>query len=269
MQSWKTALKIKTKSQKNVWLDASFSPIINKENNQHGYVMLAYDMTERRKKTEERKKLIQELLKNNEDLEQFNYIISHNLRGPVAKLLGLTEIFQFDDINEEVRQTIVTELRNETEVLDTILKDLGSITAIKKSQADLVAVINLSESFEIAEKLVKKEFEDIDFALSVDFNEAKQVFGIKSYLQSIFYNLLSNSIKYRNQEQKLNIFIKSELQKDNKVLISFTDNGMGIDLEKYKNKIFGLYKRFHHHVQGKGMGLYLIKTQVERMGGGN
>jgi len=268
MQSWKTAFKIKTKTQKNVWLDASFSPILNKENNQHGYVLLAYDMTERRRETEERKKLIQELLKNNEDLEQFNYIISHNLRGPVAKLLGLTDVFQFDDTDEEVKQKIITELRNETEVLDTILRDLGSITAIKKSQADLVAVVNLSETFELANKLIKNEFEDIDFALSVDFNEAKEVFGIKSYLQSILYNLLSNSIKYRNPEQKLNIFIKSEHQKDNKILISFSDNGMGIDLEKYKNKIFGLYKRFHHHVQGKGMGLYIIKTQVERMGGG-
>ncbi|HYV94396.1 MAG TPA: ATP-binding protein [Chitinophagales bacterium] len=90
---------------------------------------------------------------------------------------------------------------------------------------------------------------------------------MKNYLHSIFYNLISNSLIYRKHDIPPVIKIKSHKLKDTIELL-FKDNGMGIDLEKNGNQVFGLYKRFHSkNTDGKGMGLYMVKTQVEALGG--
>ena len=88
----------------------------------------------------------------------------------------------------------------------------------------------------------------------------------KSYLESIFLNLLTNSIKYKSPDKQLKITITSKTIND-KVILYFKDNGIGIDLDRNKHKIFGLYQRFHNHPDSKGLGLYLVKSQVETMGG--
>ncbi len=90
--------------------------------------------------------------------------------------------------------------------------------------------------------------------------------GVQSYLHSIFYNLLTNSIKYRTPGIPPAIGIRSETRAGT-LVITFEDNGLGIDLVKKGEQVFGLYKRFHHHIEGKGMGLFLVKTQVELLGG--
>jgi signal transduction histidine kinase len=89
---------------------------------------------------------------------------------------------------------------------------------------------------------------------------------IKSYIHSIFLNLITNSIKYRHVNKELIINIKSEVAND-KVIISIKDNGSGINLQEHGDKIFSLYKRFHANIEGKGLGLFLVKTQLESMGG--
>ena len=89
---------------------------------------------------------------------------------------------------------------------------------------------------------------------------------IKSYLYSVFYNLISNSIKYRKPDEKPVIRIASA-QTGTHIELLFSDNGIGIDVERYRSDLFGLYKRFHNHAEGKGMGLYMVKSQVETMGG--
>lgn len=99
-----------------------------------------------------------------------------------------------------------------------------------------------------------------------DFSDVDEYVTIKSYLHSIFYNLIVNSIKYRSPGRKPVITITSR-RKDGKIILSFEDNGSGIDLEKRGDQLFGLYKRFHSNIEGKGMGLFMVKTQVEVLGG--
>jgi signal transduction histidine kinase len=82
----------------------------------------------------------------------------------------------------------------------------------------------------------------------------------------VFYNLIVNSIKYRRKDVTLVIEIKSSVTYEH-VILSFKDNGLGIDLAKNHDRIFRLYKRFHSHVEGKGMGLFMVKTQIEALGG--
>src|SRR5690606_20273407 len=109
------------------------------------------------------------------------------------------------------------------------------------------------------------EKEQVQFTL--DFSKLDLMFTIKSYMYSIFYNLISNSIKYRRQEVPLEIYVESDFV-DNRLMLTFKDNGMGIDLDRNGNDLFGLYTRFHKDkAEGKGMGLHMVKVQVENLGG--
>lgn len=102
--------------------------------------------------------------------------------------------------------------------------------------------------------------------LKLNFGEVSVLNVNKSYIESILLNLLTNSIKYRSEDRTLQITI-SAIQINNSVILTFKDNGIGIDLERNKDKIFGLYQRFHNYPDSKGLGLYLVKSQVEAMGG--
>ncbi|MCZ2141734.1 MAG: HAMP domain-containing histidine kinase [Bacteroidia bacterium] len=102
--------------------------------------------------------------------------------------------------------------------------------------------------------------------IEIDVKDAPEIYTIKTYLRSILENLITNSIKYAKQNENPHIIIKS-CKKDKNIILSFKDNGIGIDMEKHKNQIFGLYKRFDNTKEGKGLGLYMVKSQVERLGG--
>ncbi len=151
--------------------------------------------------------------------------------------------------------------------LDEVIKDLNYVLQVKtqlSEKKELVTFSKLVSDIQISiQAMIIKE----NATISCDFTEVPEMMTIKSYLHSIFYNLISNSIKYRQLDIPILIEIKSQFI-NNKIILLFKDNGMGIDLEKQNDRIFGLYKRFHiHEAEGKGMGLYMVKTQVESIGG--
>jgi signal transduction histidine kinase len=131
----------------------------------------------------------------------------------------------------------------------------------KKEQVHFSELVsNIQESIG---NILKKEQANF----KIDFSQVDEMLTIKSYLYSIFYNLISNSIKYKKPTVPLNITVESNLV-DKKVILTFKDNGLGIDLKKSGRHIFELYKRFHtDKAEGKGMGLYMVKVQVEKLGG--
>src|SRR5690606_26281901 len=102
--------------------------------------------------------------------------------------------------------------------------------------------------------------------ITTDFSDVRSIVTVKPYLDSILYNLISNAIKYRHPERKPDIHVKAE-KVDGEICISIQDNGLGIDTALFQEKLSTLYSRFHVHVEGKGIGLYLVKTQVTAIGG--
>ena len=151
--------------------------------------------------------------------------------------------------------------------LDDVIIDLNNILQTKHGLSQNKGMVHFSKIANnihtSIEKLIKKE----KAVLVWDFSEVDELITIKSYLHSIFYNLISNSLKYHQPGIPPVIVIKSHKLKD-KIELLFKDNGMGIDLEKEGDQVFGLYKRFHtESAEGKGMGLYMVKTQVEMIGG--
>jgi signal transduction histidine kinase len=215
-------------------------------------------------RTMELKKTNQELIEHNNQLEQFAFIAAHNLRAPLTRVLGLANLIQMG-ATEEDKVTALEKLISSTHDLDQVVKDLNAILNIKRHTGNF-AEVDLNESLMRTKRILEKEIEETGTKIINNFTEADKVYAIAPYVESILYNLISNAIKYRDPERTPFIAIKTTHEKEF-VCLAVMDNGLGIDLQKYKQSVFNLYKRFHLHVEGKGLGLYLVKTQIEALGG--
>lgn len=208
-----------------------------------------------------------ELVKQNSQLEQFAFITAHNLRAPVARLLGLASILDTKNIQNPDNAFVVEKMVFVSYELETVIKDLNVILEIKKGINEIVEKVKFSEKLSKVSAILQHQIAESNAKIEADFSEADDIQSVSPYLESIIYNLVSNAIKYRSSKRTPLIRLKTEIKAD-KILLTITDNGLGMNLSEHKTKIFGLYKRFHDHVEGKGLGLYLIKTQAESLGGG-
>lgn len=223
------------------------------------------DITERKLIEDEREKMTLNIIQHTKNLEQFASIVSHNLRAPVANILGLANILQ-NNISETDKVKSLQFLFKATEQLDVVLKDLNKILQVKAEINEYKEEINFNNLVKSIKSSIHTQIEEETVDIITDFSEVERIVSVKSYIHSIFYNLISNSIKYRQKDKGSVIRIKSNLS-NGKIKLSFKDNGTGIDLVKHGSKIFGLYNRFHSNIEGKGIGLFMVKTQVESLGG--
>jgi PAS domain S-box-containing protein len=244
----------------NCWLDVTVYPSIK------GLSVYFKDISQRKFGEIERAKMVSDILMRNNDLEQFSYIISHNLRAPVANIIGLAEELVRNQVFKGENNLLTDYLLASTKQLDTVIVDLNDILHVKREIVENKETISLSQLLEDVLTYMPNLIKEQKVKFIIDFSAANELLTLKSFMHSIFYNLISNSIKYRQPDLDPIIEIKSE-RSGNKFILIFTDNGIGIDLVKNKGQVFGLYKRFHSHVEGKGMGLFMVKTQVETLGG--
>lgn len=207
----------------------------------------------------------QELQDYNQQLEQFAFISSHNLRSPIARIMGLGNLLKITN-NKEDEVMIKKELIQSARDLDRVVKDLNAILEVRKSGEKLVAILNVKQEFEIILKSLAKDIDETQTCITLELSSIETFTTIKPYFESIFINLISNAIKYRKPYETQKIEISASWERD---LACFTvrDYGLGIDLNASRNKLFSLYSRFHDHVEGKGMGLFMVKTQVDSLGG--
>jgi len=206
-----------------------------------------------------------ELIKHNNELRQFSYTVSHNLRGPVASLLGLNRLIDVQQLDDNNR-TVIRHFRDAIAQLDTIIHDLGKIIDIRHDIFKIRQKINLEKEIKEIKKVLKKEIDTHHIKIHYDFSNCPDIYSVKPMVHSILYNLISNSIKYRSLDRHAEITLTA--YEDNQhFIVSVKDNGLGIDLNRNKENLFKLYKRFHYHTEGKGLGLYLVKLQCEALGG--
>lgn len=226
----------------------------------------AEDITGQKLREDERNKLISSLTRQNRDLQQFSNIISHNLRAPVANILSLTSIFDFPDIDQQSHDRLIEGLKTSATNLDETIKDLNEILTIQNDVHDIKETIVLKEVVSAVNTSLSRQIASSKTEIRFTSKEVKKIYSIKSYIHSIFFNLISNSIKYRKNDDNPVINI-SACKINGAIELRFEDNGIGIDLTRYKKELFKLYRRFHVHVDGKGLGLYMVKSQVETLGG--
>lgn len=239
---------------------------LNEDGNPWGLYGITQDVTEMKLAEIERAAMVSELITRNKDLEQFTYIVSHNLRAPVANILGAEEALSNGDLTTQEKDALSKGLHESVLKLDHVVKDLNQILQAKREINQVNETVIFSHLVDDIKMSINNLLEGKDIQISYDFSEGDELLVSRSYLYSIFYNLISNSIKYRRQNVASLIEIKSK-QVNGGIELFFTDNGLGIDLTKNSEQIFGLYKRFHSTIEGKGMGLFMVKTQVETLGG--
>jgi signal transduction histidine kinase len=221
--------------------------------------------TEVERQTQDLKQANTELMEHNNRLEQFAFIISHNLRAPMSRIIGLSSILDFTKEVNEVAD-IAKLMTQSTQDLDQILMDLTEILSIQKMNAQLMDKIRLDNLLDKIRVTLAEDIQLTKANILADFSKAERVTTIPSYMESILYNLISNAIKYRHPGRRPTISIQSQ-DRGEFVQIDISDNGLGIDVETNKENLFSLYKRFHFHVEGRGLGLYLVKSQLAAMGG--
>lgn len=224
------------------------------------------DITERKIAENERAKMIADIIQRNGDLEQFSFIISHNLRAPTANIIGFAEILKDGILTAQEQKVSLQGLSDSVKRLDTIIKDLNIILQNERKVHQKKEVVSFSKLVDDIMGSIGNLIENHHVRFITDFSEVEEIYSLKIYIHSIFYNLISNSIKYGKPNESPLIEIKSKKDKG-KIILTFKDNGMGLDMKVKGDKIFGLYNRFHSHVEGKGMGLFMVKTQVELLGG--
>jgi signal transduction histidine kinase len=220
------------------------------------------------KVTSELREANEELVKHNNELQQFSYSLSHNLRAPIARLLGLVNLARLLEKfqKDEESSTIIRHIESSSNELDVVTRDLSAIVDIRNTIYQIRQHIDFAAEWTEIRRLlnVTPEMERENF--SIDFSEAPAMFSVRPMVHSILLNLVSNAIKYRSLAKPLRVSITTK-SSSIYTIIEVSDNGLGIDLDLFSKDIFKMYKRFHHHQEGKGLGLYLIKSQAESLNG--
>ncbi|WP_345145753.1 PAS domain-containing sensor histidine kinase [Flavobacterium ginsengiterrae] len=255
-----------TKSKEEYWVRFAMIPIFNNEGAITHWISIQRDITDEKKLETEKEHLIRELTQNNKDLKQFSYITSHNLRAPLSNLIGLLNLIEDIPIENEELEEILAGFTKSTHLLNETINDLVKVIIIKDNPSMQKEEVSLKEVFENVFSQLSFQIELHKPIIKLKFDRVPLLNTNKAYIESILLNLLTNSIKYKSENRKLKISITAE-QIDNQAVLTFKDNGIGIDLERNRDKVFGLYQRFHNYPDSKGLGLYLVKSQVETMGG--
>jgi PAS domain S-box-containing protein len=231
-----------------------------------GIVVTSRDISIRKKAEAEKQSLIQELTKNNADLKQFSYIVSHNLRSPLTNLISMTNLLDMDTINTERSLKLINGFKTTTTRLNETLNDLIHILLVKNNTNINIQSLVFEETLEQVTQSITALMEASGIEIESDFSGAPSVIFNQAYLESIFQNLITNSIRYRNPDRIPKVLIKT-FKNQQDIHLVFSDNGIGFDMELVKDKIFGLHQKFHHHPESRGIGLYLIHAQITSLGG--
>ncbi|MFY0650966.1 MAG: PAS domain S-box protein [Cyclobacteriaceae bacterium] len=223
------------------------------------------DISERKEMEEQQNKLNEFLIKQNRQLEEFAHIASHNLRAPIANIYALMKLYEMDNSTENIH-FVFDQLNNTSKNLYETINELTDVIQTSWELNKQKQRLKFSQTLEKVKQTVSGEIINKNAAINENFEQIDHVEYPKVYLESILQNLLSNALKYSNEERKPIIDITSKFENDN-VILSFKDNGLGIDLTKHKDKVFGLRKTFHNNENARGVGLFITKAQIESMGG--
>jgi len=209
--------------------------------------------------------LLNELAIQNTQLNDFANITSHNLRSPAGNITALISTIDEDSTIEEYK-TVFDMLKKVAQNLNDSLNQLIEVLHIKKNKIIEKESLNFEEIYLKTIESLQGEILNSKAVITANFENAVSIVYSKIYLESIFHNLISNALKYKDGTRVPEIKIYTEI-KNNKLLLHVKDNGLGIDLARHGDKIFGMHQVFHKHPNSKGIGLFMTKTQIENMNG--
>ena len=251
-----------TKSGEIVWLSWTSLPV---ESEQIVFA-IAKNITHKKKQEAERNIILTNLTKANDDLKQLSYTTSHDLRSPVNNLLSVISLLNESNITDQRTLKNLQLLKFSGENLrDTLSKYVDALSDRQESYAPIEEV-DLNHTLQEILQSINSLTQSAKAKIQYDFSKIGKVVFNKIYLESVFLNLITNSIKYSRPDLYPEITIYTEIQ-NGKTQLVIKDNGLGFDLEKVKDKVFGLHQKFHEHTDSKGIGLYLVHSHITNLGG--
>jgi PAS domain S-box-containing protein len=251
-----------TKSGETVWL--SWTSMPNYEN--RVVFAVAKNITYKKRLEQERNLLIANITSDNKYLKQFTFSTAHDLRSPVNNFASILSLLDFSKIKDKKTVEALQLLKLASGQLQQTLNKRVDIL-IKKGNLnveteELVFSDVLNEVLSSIHTLILNS----EATITCDFSKLEKVRFNNAYLQSVFLNLITNSIKYKKPDCPPHICIYT--QKINGVSqLIISDNGLGFDMSLVKDKVFGLYQKFHNHIDSKGIGLYLVYNHITSLGG--
>ena len=262
---WRGELNNKKKNGELYWESASISPVLNEDGMITHYLAVKEDTTESHNALERIKSLLAIEEKQSESLRDFTHIVSHNLRIHTANMLGILMLHEMED-PESYRNQFTQMLKSSAVNLDETIGHLNEVLEIKLNKDLEWETLDLHEAMARAITGIALVAGNNKVNIINDVPETTRILAVSAYLDSIILSLLSNAVQYHSADRDAFVRITDNSTEEH-VIISFEDNGIGIDLKRHGDKIFHMYKRLHEGSNSVGLGLFITKHQVEAMGG--
>lgn len=241
------------------------TPVKDLDGNPSHAIAQFLDITDRIEGEKRLETLVEVTKSQNDSLLNFAHIVSHNLRSHSTNMTMLAKFLSQEEDEKELKN-INRMITDAAESLSETIAHLNDVVQVKTGALKNLQSISVLNTIEQIKKSIGGLLEKQEAIIKIDIKNSHFVNAVPAYLESIFLNILTNALKYSSPDRTPLIEIKSQLKKET-VLISFKDNGQGIDLKRHGDKIFGMYKTFHKHKDAKGIGLFITKNQIEAMGG--
>lgn len=247
------------------WVNALITPIYNAKKQHIGFTKITKDLSERVKNEGLMQKNLL-LHQVNTDLDNFIYTASHDLKSPISNLEGLLALMEKKiAIKLNDREKVIVDMMGKSiHKLNNTISNLTEVTKAQKNLEDRMEVVEIRDILIDVKEELHTAIENGEVELIETIKIKKFTFA-KASLRSMVYNLLSNAIKYSSPDRPTKITISTFLE-DNQKVLCVKDNGLGLS-KKHQEKLFGMFKRFHSHVEGSGIGLYILKRTMENYGG--
>lgn len=253
-----------TKSGEIIWLSWTSMPI----DNEQLVFAIAKNITHKKIQEEDRNSVTTSLTRNNNDLKQLTYTTSHDLRSPVSNLLSVFSLLDTDKIKDEETLEFIGMLKSATDNLHDTLN--GYVDALTQRNMLSVAVerVDLADCLYAVLQSVRSLIKDTKTVINFNFEEQPWVKFNRVYLESVFLNLITNSVKY-TRPNKTPIITITSCRHNNVSRLIYSDEGQGFDLDKVKDRVFGFNETFHSDetIDSKGIGLYLVYNHITSLGG--
>ncbi|MGN6395533.1 MAG: PAS domain-containing sensor histidine kinase [Mucilaginibacter sp.] len=248
-----------------IWVRAKGLPIIDDYGKCVKIRGILQDIDSIKKKGLALQSSINSLNDQNKRLQNFAYIVSHNLRSHSGNLQFMVNLHEESESAED-RAEVFAHIKSISSSLATTVEHLNEIVMIHTETDKERKTLEFEGVFKTVVSALQSNIDSTNARVEYDFNQCPVIEYIPAYLESIFQNLLTNALKYRHPDRPPVITCRT-LRDNNHVYMLFEDNGVGIDMERYGDKLFGMYKTFHQNSDAKGIGLFITRNQIESMGG--
>ncbi|WP_157809559.1 ATP-binding protein [Ulvibacter sp. MAR_2010_11] len=262
---YKGTVKMLTYNKKEFWARAIGKPVYNEVNQVVGIQGVFQDISVAKEKELHLENTLKKIESQNTRLFNFANIVSHNLRSHASNLQLTAELLNSAESKEEERE-LKKGLNEISENINTTINHLNEIVAIQAKAGNDKKSISFRDILLTVTHSLQDSIFSTDAEVYSDFTEVPSIEYIPAYLESIFLNLITNSIKFKHPSRRPIIDICT-YQDEDKTCLMIKDNGLGIDLEKHGTKIFNMYQTFHPHINSNGVGLFVTKNQVEALQG--